>query len=217
MKLPTNKKERIQVFVLMAVGGVAVLYAAVTLGIRPLVEKKANYKQRISQLGEDTSKAERKVQLMRRDLADNKDALAAICKETDKYVLRATIGENYLLGVDELMQKFAKSANVTISPPTELGISDVPHNNVRVMRNVLKAYTARVSFKGGYADMLSLLREIETSSPYVCVSSIAVAPQVDPEIHNITIEIQWPILADKAMADKFKQQLAEYDASEGKQ
>jgi hypothetical protein len=217
VKLPTNKKERIQVFVLMAIGGVAVLYAGVQLGIRPMIEKKAAYRQRIAQLGEDNSKAERKVQLMRRDLSDNRDALQTICKEADNYILKATIGENYLLGVDDVLQRCSRAAKVPVGSPSEVGISDVPHNAARATRNVLKAYTARVTFRGGYSDMVRLLREIEATSPYVCVSAVTVSPQPDPEVHAITIDIQWPIWAEKGMADRLKQQLADNAAAEGKQ
>ena len=216
MKLPTNKKERIQVFVLTAIGGVAVLYAGVQLGVRPMIEKKASYRQRIDQLGEDIAKSERKVQLMKRDLIDNSSALRTIYQEADNYVLKATIGENYLLGVDDILQRCARAAKVSIGSPSEVGISDVPHNSARATRNVLKAYTARVTFRGGYSEMVRLLREIEATSPYVCVSAIAVSPQPDPEVHAITIDIQWPIWAEKGMADRLKQQLADNAAAEGK-
>lgn len=216
MKLPATKKERIQVFILMGIGGIAVLYAGITLGVQPLFAKKAAYKKSIEDLEAKIMTAEGKIQSMRGDLARNKEALQKVNGEAERYVLRATIGENYLLGVDEMLTKYARAAGVEIGSPAEVGISDVPHNNVRPGKNVLKAYTARVTFRGGYADLLRFLREVETNSPYVCVSSISVTPQSDPEFHSITLDIQWPVWAERGMAEKVRQQLAEASDTEGK-
>lgn len=214
--MPTTKKERIQILILVAAVGLAVLFAGFHLGIRPLFAKKAFYKERIQELTENILKAENKVDRMRVDARDNREALQTIRAETDRYVLRATIGENYLLGVDEMMQRYARAASVSINPTREVGISDVPHNSARAIRNALKAYTAQVSFRGGYDDMLRLLREIETNSPYVCVSAISIAPQPEPEVHDITLDIQWPVWAEKGMAEKLKNQAAEYAQTETK-
>lgn len=217
MKLPTNKKERIQVFVLIAIGGVAVLYAGIALGVQPLIAKKKAYKERASELQGKIDAAERKIGSMRRDLEENKESLKTIASETDRYVLRATIGENYLLGVDEMMNRFARAAGVPINPPTEVGISDVPHNNERSGKNVLKAYTAKASLRGGFSDLLRLIREIETNSTYVCISSIMITPQPqDPESHTISMDIQWPVWAEKGMAERIRQQQAEADDAEDK-
>lgn len=216
MKLPTNKKERIQIFVLIGIVAVAVTYFGYQMGIRPLFEKKSLYKKNIEELKEKTRIAENKARLIRNDLSDNRKALETILSETDRYVLLATIGENYQLGVEEMMQKYARAAGVIIDPVREVGILDIPHNNARAGRNVLRAYTARVTFRGGYDDLIRLLKEVETSSPYVCVSSISIAPQAEPEVHNIAIDIQWPVWAEKGTAETLKKQAVENAEAEAK-
>ena len=43
-----------------------------------------------------------------------------------------------------------------------------------------------------------------------------IAPQPDPEVHGITLDIQWPVWAEKGMAEKLKNQAVEYAQAEAK-
>lgn len=176
-----------------------------------MLEKQRKLVERRTELQENVQKAERKIGLMRGELDETIRTLQTICDETDKYVIRSTLGDNYLLGVTEKIEQMARTAGVTIDPPTQVGISDVPQSAQRPSKNILKLYTARVSLACGLSELVRFLRQIDTSSPYVCVSAISIAGQPEsPETHRITIDIQWPSWAEKDTAEALKRQLAEY-------
>jgi hypothetical protein len=211
MKLPASKSERVKIYVLIGISAAGVLYAAWSVVISSAIEKKRKLLEQRTELNENVQKAERRIGLMRGETGENHRTLQSICDETDKYVLRSTLGDNYLLGVTEKIEQLARVAGVMIDPPTQVGISDVPQNPRRAARNVLRLYTVRLSLSCALSDLVRLLRQIDASNPYVCVSAISIAGQPEtPETHRITMDVQWPIWADKEAADGLKRQLAEY-------
>jgi hypothetical protein len=211
MKLPAAKNERIKIYVLIAISSAGVLYALWSVVISSMIAQKRKLVEQRTELTENVQKAERRIGLMRSEIAENLRALQSICDETDRYVLRSTLGDNYILGVTEKIEQLAKAAGVVIDPPTQAGISDVPQNAGRASRNVLRLYTARISMSGGLPDVIRLLRQIDASSPYVCVSALSIAGQPEtPETHRVTMDVQWPIWVDKDTPEALKRQMAEY-------
>ncbi len=211
MKLPENKKERFQVLVLIAIGGIAVIYLGVSAGIQPVTRYKKEKRDRAEQLKEEIRKADQKIKHIQADSLRNQEILEQICSEAEMYVLRPTLGGNYFLGAGEMIERIARKADVTIDPPSEAGVSEIPQNSARPTGNVLKSYGVRISMKASFQDLLRFLTELEASNPYLCVSSISVSGQgtADPESHRISMEVQWPIWADDTTPDNLKQQLAE--------
>lgn len=215
MKLPENKKERIQYLVLFGIVGVAVLYLAVSAGIKPMLQYKKESRARVEELNEDIRKADLKIRNIQTDLAKNTEVLAQICDETDAHILRSeletAVTANYLDVAKTIINRVAGTAQVPLESISEAGISEVPQNPARPTKNILRSYGIRISMKGGYTDLIRLLNAIEASNPYLCVTELTISGQgaTEPEIHRISFKVEWPIWADEATPGNLKQQLAE--------
>ncbi len=215
MKLPENKKERVQYLILFGIVGIAVLYLGISAGIAPMLRYKKETRARIEQLNEDVRKAEQKIRNIQPDSAKNIEVLAQICDETDAFILRSelatAVAANYFDVAKAKVERIAFNAQVALESISEAGLSEIPQNSARTTRNILRSYGIRISLKGGYKELIRLLRELEASNPYLCVSTITINGQgaAEPEIHRISLEVQWPIWADETTPNSLKQQLAD--------
>ncbi|MCX7590005.1 MAG: hypothetical protein N2255_00085, partial [Kiritimatiellae bacterium] len=58
---------------------------------------------------------------------------------------------------------------------------------------------ARATLRTGLFDLVRLLSALETANPYLCVVSLSITPQTagDPERHNVSFDVQWPVWNDE--------------------
>lgn len=195
MKLPENKKERIQVFVLIGVGVVLALYAIVQLGVMPLVQSRRNLKAAHDDLERKIMKA--KVELdrepaLREEFSKVTTELNGIIESN---VLHPTLG-SYLVGVTETVEQAAKQVGITVSAVQEVGIRDWPRSKVDKSAGVFKSYGVQMIGDASFMEVRAFLEKMETDNPFLCVTEVRIAGRPDkPDRHSVTVRMEWPIEA----------------------
>lgn len=198
MKLPANKKERIQIFVLIGIGVVAVIYAVWQLGVTPYLESKATLLKKLQRKQDDLKKAERELKLAPQLKAEFDALTAQLDKAIAEYVLHPTLG-SYLVGVTEKLEAQALACNVKVDEIQEIGIRELPRANKEDNTPIaFKSYAVLFSGKGSYEQIALFIRRLEAANPYVCVGDIRIVGQADSvESHRIQLRIEWPIEAEQ--------------------
>ena len=224
MKLPDDPKERTQILVLVGILGLGALYglymAANAMVIKPHKDKVKLVEDLRSKLADATDDVK-----MMPDLEKNNDEhIATITDISDRHVLHPDLG-NYLIPAKKFIGKHAADSKTSVIDVKEIGISEFPMPKPpKPVRDesghakpvaapkkeyAFKIYTARVEIANGYHELLRLIKQIEKSNPYVCITSITVTPSEDNDFaHNMSFDIQWPIWnASVKSTEKIMQQL----------
>lgn len=214
MRLPDKKEDRIKLMILAAVGIAVILYGGFLGVIKPYINRNRNMRADIEVLSEKLGKTKAHIQ----DMIDARDKQVGLLRELVAaagdagYFRHPTLG-NYILDAQEELEKHALTAGVTLGNVQQVGIYPIPKTTSQSGENAVKAYAARVSLQCGTHQLIKLLHEIETHSPYLCVSSIAIKGQpTDPSRHNVSFDVQWPAWADTETGVKLAEQLAEAES-----
>lgn len=198
MKLPQDKKERQKVFIALGLGAAFVLYGLYAGVLTPLLNKRAEFTAKKDALGKDLEKANRAIRKIDADQTLKTETLRRIRADAEKYFLKPRHGEeNFLFDATEKVEAIGKRAGIVIEPDTvrEPASSQIPQTPRRKTDNVIKAFSVRVSFSGGYADIVRFVREAETSNPYLSIVSLAIGgrPPPDEDRHSVNMVLQWPV------------------------
>jgi hypothetical protein len=211
MKWPTDKKSRIQIMAVIAIGCIAAVYGGIVGVMRPLSKVKDERALRIEDIQEKLRKARLAVDHMAADETANSNTLHRIIDIAQRrnLVLHDILG-NYLLGATPAIEKQADRAGVKVGSVEEAGMRLMPAAPGRKATPAFKAYTARVALQCRTHELVRLLSQIETNNTYLCVTSLAINAQPDkPDSHSVTMEIQWPVWADAAVPVKLEAKLKE--------
>ena len=193
MKLPTNKKERIQILVLIGAGAVAVLYALVSLAILPMIASFKSSTLRLTEKRDRLELIDRALKQKERRQTEFDGVSNNIPMYSEKYVLRPKLG-SYLIVVRENLESLASACGLQLEPAAEVGRSEVPGKNADGSKRSLLTYGVRVSATGGYNELLRFFRALERQNSMVCITELAVLPRAsNPEAHTINATIQGPI------------------------
>jgi hypothetical protein len=208
VKLPEDKQKRVKILVAIGMGAALVILGVVQGIIVPLARVRKEKRARIEECRNGLEEARRQIRAAAATLDQNAEALQAISEISDRYVLRPVLG-NYLLEATETLEGHAHNADVQLQSIREVGISEIPSEGGG--ERALKSYTVRVDLQCSYRDVARLLREIETSSPYLCLTALTISgqPEVTPEVHQVSFNIQWPIWADPETPARLKEQMEE--------
>lgn len=199
MKLPENKKERLQVFILIGVGVVAVLYAVMQLLITPFNTSKEKLRSTLQTTQDYLGKAERELKFA----PTLKQEFESVSQELDQTiasnVLHAILGA-YLVGVQTELETQARALNFKLDEVLEIGIRELPRPSKKGSTPApvyFKSYSVQVSARASYEQASSFIKNLETVNPYLCVSDIRITGQADdPEHHRLNLKIEWPIEAE---------------------
>jgi len=209
-----------KILLLVVIGSAGVLYAAVQLGISPLLAARRAKSDRIAELTDAIELARSKTGQLRILKEQNRKVISELIGVSDKYVLRRRLG-NLQLGASEAVERYAADADVEIMPLREIGIADIPRvggGRGRAAPSAdasFRVYAAQVDIVGGLHDTVDFLKVLESANPYLCVSSVNVEAQPgDPAVHKMWIEIQWPVWADPSVRDNMAGQLEEMQGAE---
>jgi hypothetical protein len=204
MKLPEDKQQRVKVFIMIGLAAILVGLGIVQGIINPLIRSRKTKQARLEECRTGLEQARRDIRAAAGSLAQRMQTVSEIKTISDRYLLAPVLG-NYLLGASAKIETMAQDLNIPIEPVREVGISQIPGGKD------VASYTVRVNVTCSYHALLRLLREIESSNPYVCVTSIVIRgqPERDPESHNVSLEVQWPIWADPDVAAQLEEQLKE--------
>ncbi len=205
MKLPEDKKERVKILFLIGFGTVGVLYMVISLGIKPLLKSKQTDKAEIERLTAEKKTSEGIIKGMAADKKENFETLRQIKDISDKpYLIHPLLGENYKLVVQRIVARRARNVELKPEPIREVGDKTIAKYGADI-----KAWTASVSLVCGYNDAIRFMREFEENNPFLCITTIEILAQPDPEKHRVTFRAQWPIWANRRMPAWLNKELAE--------
>lgn len=215
MKLPTDRKERNKVLVLVAMGVLAIL-SATTQGLVALTSRKHALATELEDLRFQTQTANRDVLQAEGLRPRNAAAIGRVIEASERHVLHPILG-NYRLGASEFLQRHASESGLELGTLQEVGIMDLPRAGDGKGKGVFKAYTARVNVECDYFTLLAFLHRVEAANPYICVATLNVASQGEkvPDKHRVSIGFQWPIWADEGMVDTMRSRSAAAGLSQG--
>lgn len=200
MKLPKGKKERIQMFALIAIATAGVLFAAIQYGLSPLLALRKKCIADISALEKKLTVARRKADGIGALRAQNEATKARLRGINEEYVLKEEFG-NYNFSVEPIIVNAARYADVKLagwSPRSQYGL---PGRGKRE----LMAYPVEVTGQGGLEDLIDMIKVLETKNPYVSILDVRITPTSRrPLKHAVFFKVQWPIWRDPSIVNGFK-------------
>ncbi|MDI6775052.1 MAG: hypothetical protein QME60_06625 [Verrucomicrobiota bacterium] len=195
MKLPENKKERVQILVFGVILGVGIFYAAVAFGIRPMIKARKERKAGMEQLQTKIKEAQEYLEVTADNAGKNHEFLSNIEAFSETHFLKPRLGDNYALGVGEMVEDWARESGLKLAAPGEIGRTDLPH--AEGARSVVRAYAFNINPKCGLQDLVRLLQFIENRNPAMAVIHLSILPNSgDPLNHTITLSMHTPIWAN---------------------
>ena len=218
MKLPENKKERIQMLVLLGISVLALLYFAIAFGIKPIIKNK---KDRIAKIAELETKARDLKALLAQASGDSweiKQALAKIKEYSDKYLLQPRLGENYFLGASETVEQWFKDAGID-KDAVKASVSEtgkVPVQQAEAARRAVSAYKIRIVLQCDLLELIRLVKIIEDSSPFLCITDLGIRAQTGvPEKHQVAFTVEWPVWTESDMPARLDDQIRAAQSRQG--
>jgi len=209
MKLPDNKQERIKVLALIGIGVVLALYGIYAGIITPIGKRNKEARAGIADYTEKLDRADTRIRQIRSVMQNNAEIAKNILDAADQHVLKPRLG-NYLIGAKEIIEKHSRAANVEILTVDEIGISSLPEPGTPSRVLAFKIYAARAVARTGFDQLMRLFESLETENPRLCVSAIEIHGRAeDPETHDITFEVQWPVWANTETEIQLRRQLKE--------
>jgi hypothetical protein len=203
MKLPTDKKERMKVFLMIGIGVALVLFVGIFYGIAPVLKSRSDTQAKILELKAQLDQAVKESKQSQPDIAKSREALLKLKNISEKYLLRPILN-SYVLPAQDVIETEAKKLGIKAAV-TEVSLGEIPGRQ----STKTKAYTAHVALECGYNQFIKLVQRIEAANPYFCITAISITgqPAKDPRRHSITFDIQWPTWVDLEMPDKLDAQL----------
>jgi len=176
--------------------------------IRPLLNTKAKRSERLAKIEKELETTRREVKTASRELAWNREIAKELLQISRQYILRPQLG-NYLLNARDYIEDQAGRVDLAVDTIREVGITDVPRPRKSRDEPALRIYTVRMNLTAGYHPLVELIRSIERSSPYLCLSSILVTgqPTRSPDVHTVVLDLQLPIWADPELAQALRRQI----------
>jgi hypothetical protein len=211
MKLPTDKKERVKILVMILLGVTVVLYVTIQFGLGPVIKSISEKRARIRETSEELAQAKKEINRMTADLARNKETLIKLKEISSKYVIMPVL-HNYILSATDIVEAQAKKVNVKLDSVREQGITEfTAAPGQQSSTRFLKCYTIRVSLSCGYNDLIKLIQQIENVNPYFCITSLSITGQPDKDVarHQMSFDLQWPTWVDQEMPLKLDAKLSE--------
>ena len=212
MKLPEDPKERTQILVLIGIMSITVIAVLVMFVIKPQMTKKAKIKEERALIEDELSSARKDIARMIKGRTQNHEILEELVTLSDhgEHILQPRFGRNYLLVAKQIVQRYADKVGVDVQL-REQGFSGTPRSPRITTEAMLKYYNLQIIINnGGLHNLLQLIKELESSSPYLSVVDVSVATVAGtPGAHNITMKVQWPVWDKEGTAENLKLQVAE--------
>ena len=193
MKLPTDKKERIKILILVAIGTGAVLYVVIQLMVLPML---ASHKETLKVLSAKKDKLDMMNRALKQEDRRQKeynDVVAQLDGYTQKSILQPKLG-SFLIVVREKLEYLAAKHGIKIDPPSEIGRAEIPGRNKDGSKRTLLTYGIHVVAKGGYGELVRFFAELEKENTMLCITDFEIiGREATPETHQLGFSIQWPI------------------------
>ena len=203
MKLPKNKKERMQILGVAVIGAVGILYLAVDKGISPLLKNAKIDRDRIAALNVTLTEIRKDAKSASRFLEENEQIKTELRKIDEHCILKPEYN-NYLLKAKAQIEQAAAAHGVKLtSDALEAGKSEIPVK--RPKKSVLQTYAVQVVASATYEDLTDMIAAIETNNPYISISSLQVtANDMNHRKHLVSFKVVWPIWEDQNIVSNFQ-------------
>ena len=198
MNLRNLTKKQKQQAVLAGIVVLVVLVVAVNFVLRPIKKKWTSSRDEFEDLSEKFSVANT---LLKQEV-ELRDSLETMRGELG-HAFRECIPDpdNSLSWVTQRVSQYARKAGVNIQSVSASASSSSPFGRSAEGERTFGMFAVNIMIECGYEHLLNFIREIETLNPYLCVSGLIISGQDStPEVHNVRIELQWPIWADAEAA-----------------
>ena len=208
MKLPKNRKERIQILLLITLGVAGVIFAIAQLGVAPQIKARKEALATISSVQKKLKEATADIDRANKLGDKNKEIRAALRKIDEKYIIKAAY-DQYRLAVTPIVERAAKIAGVQLREHSAIsgqGQFGVVKGGKDKFARVLKGFKVQLSGTAGYEDLTDMLQILETENPYVSISDISIARTGDNRRHTVTFTMLWPIWQSEATAESFAEE-----------
>ncbi|HBA85826.1 MAG TPA: hypothetical protein DCZ95_17220 [Verrucomicrobia bacterium] len=191
MKWQEKTKEQKNILVLIGLLSVAVLFIAYQFGLNPLFSGKAKVAQEVRDLqaklaaGEEIAGREEKIS--QEVSVSNEEQ-----HQADEHHIVPR--ENPLSWVTEKVYFNAREVGIEIDSVAEVGSPLTSRERTDKQQKNFGSYSVRIVAQCGYRDLIRLVKVLETSNPYLCVSGISVVSQDrTAEKHLISLVVEWPM------------------------
>ena len=197
MKLPQNRKERIQVLALAVIGTAALMYAVFSLVIAQLAKHRSNALE-ADKLTEYLAKADSEVHAMVLSGDEYRRLQGEIGAAVSNDIIQPVLG-SYLLSVRDRVEQTARRTDVKLTGIQEIGLQVLPVAAGAPNRS-FQSYGIQVIGTAGYAQLRTFLNELEISNPYLSITEITVAGHADdPRTHGWAVRIEWPVMTRESI------------------
>ena len=201
MKLPTAKKERAKVLVLIGMGVIVLIIVLVQLVVIPILDSRHKLHDDLDEYHSRVEKARRELKASTQIQADFNAVTGKLRAIAENYLLHPILG-SYLVGVSEALDPQARDTGLTIEDLQERGIQALRLRAKETSARAYNAYSVQLVGQGSYDEIVAFLKSLEDRNPYVCITELKMSGQPDtPERHRITLRIEWPIEAEPAQND----------------
>ncbi len=202
MKINLESKEGKQAVGLIIFTVLAGIYISYRFAIKPFVSSREKQAEEIEQ-------CEVRVRKMDAILARKNEILEGVTKVN--YILEEAFEKNIpsmdhpLSWVTQFVYAHARKVGAEIQWIEEEPSSYPPYPSGEVDKSAFESYNAKISATASYFDMVRFLDSLTKGNPYLSIRDINVtARSRDPEIHQFTLMVEWPIPRDREIAKEFK-------------
>lgn len=197
MKLPDNKKQRTQIFVLTGLASCGLLYALWAFVYQPYRERRAEADQQMEQREREV----RQAQLLIQGGAGGEQRLRELTEElveiSEQYFLHPRLG-NYFLEAREIVRRHAEASGVLHWRAEEVGLTPMPRPRA-AGEHAVQGFAVGIRAECGYAVFLDWVRRLEEENPLLNLYGFTIAAQPEkPHLHQIRFELRWPVWVDPA-------------------
>lgn len=191
MNWETLSKEQKQALVLISMWVVGGLFALWHFVLSPFFRTSGQSTSELEDLQGQIQKAEVAMEGESKLRAEYAVSTTQIKASLEKNIVPT---ENPLSWATEKIYKLARDAGVDIQSVGEMGSSSPAWENLVKGDRVFKPYGVRIVAQASYAQLTELIRKLEESNPYLCVTGIMITSQ-DQNVnkHMINLVVEWPM------------------------
>lgn len=198
MRLPANKKERVQVLALIGIGCVVMLTIIVQFIVMPFLGNRKKLDESRAEYAAKLEKADRELKASAQIQEEFDDVTARLQAIAADYLLHPILG-SYQVSVTEALEPRARDTGFMVENVQERGIQPIRLRAKDTSPRPYSSYSAQVNGQGSYAQTVAFLKAIEAWNPFVCVTEIKINGQPDSvERHRVSLRIEWPIETEPA-------------------
>ena len=200
MKFEELSKEQKQKLVLAVMAVAALLYVLYQFVVMPGISRMGKAKDELAALQSEMEKVGHALSSGTRLRADLETSVNELKNSNAKFIVPA---DNPLAWAIERVYDSANPLNVEIESVSPL-ISSSPWDRSAEAARLFNPYTVKVVTRCGYFTLGELIRALETSNPYLCVSDLRIRATTDIMTHEVEFMLVWPKWADEKNKEKIR-------------